>query len=130
LAAFATVSAMHRLLIAGLVAAAALTTAPAGAAPRRPAARLAGTWHTILSDGTNQHIAFHGRRFDVWVAKPDVASMKVAYRGHRVTFSDSTTCPGSGTYRWTLSHGRLRFTLLGTDPCHRAQLLPGKAWTR
>jgi hypothetical protein len=123
---------MHRTFVcaAAVLAAGALAAAPAGAASSRPAARLAGTWHTVLGDGTNQHIAFHGSRFAVWVAKPDVASMKVAYHGHRVTFSDSTTCPGRGIYRWTLAHGKLRFKLLGTDPCHRAQLLPGRAWTR
>jgi hypothetical protein len=123
---------MPRILAsaAAVVAAATLAAVPAAAAPRSSAARLAGTWHTVLGDGTNQHIAFHGGRFDVWVARPEVASMKVAYHGHRVTFSDSNTCPGRGTYRWTLSHGTLRFRLLGSDRCRRAQLLPGKAWTR
>lgn len=120
-----------RLFTASALAASALALAPvATAAPRSPAARLAGTWHTRLSDGTDQHIAFHGGRFLVYVTMPDVARMKVAYRGHRVTFWGSNTCPGRGTYRWRLSRGALRFRLVGSDPCHRAQLLPGKAWRR
>jgi hypothetical protein len=114
-------------------------TARSGAPPARSGASLAdsgappiiaGIWHHEFPGHVNQHIAFHGSQFLVYVERSDTATMSTRFHGNHVTFYDSNTCPGSGTYRWSVKHGALRFKLLGSDPCHRAQLLPHIRWTR
>ena len=44
--------------------------------------------------------------------------------GDQITFSGSTPCPDfSGTYTWSIEEERLRFTLIGDDPCGRKDFL-------
>jgi hypothetical protein len=97
--------------------------------PKPIPAPLAGEWHARFGS-VDQKIAFSGDSYRVWVKPDDVARGLAAVQGSRVRLYGSTTCGGSGTYRWSVVHGVLTFRQVGEDPCPRAQLLARTRWRR
>jgi hypothetical protein len=75
-------------------------------------------------------MALEPGQFRFYVDPADAATGRLAVKGSELTFSDSNTCSGAGTYRFTLSGSSLRLSPVGGDPCPRSAFVPGSAWTR
>ncbi len=55
----------------------------------------------------------------------------IAVQGDEIAFYRSIFCSGTGTYRWSLHKGSLRFTSTEPDPCGgRSAVLDGITYTR
>jgi hypothetical protein len=91
--------------------------AAAGAAP----SDLAGTWRRSF-EGAPLLLTLHDTGYFVQAAGGAGAG-RIFVEGDRITFSDSNRCEGTGTYTWRIEEERLRFTLLGDDPCGRVDFL-------
>jgi hypothetical protein len=67
-------------------------------------------------------------------AFPIPNSGRLSVSGNVLTFSRWTLCPSDvGRYRWSLSDGRLRLRLIGSDTCSgndRTVTLTSKPWTK
>jgi hypothetical protein len=92
-------------------------SAAAGAAP----SELAGTWRRSF-DGQPLLITLDETGYFVQAAGGAGAG-RIFVEGDRITFSDSNRCEGTGTYTWSIEDERLRFTLVGDDPCGRVDFL-------
>jgi hypothetical protein len=90
---------------------------------------LSGVWRMTFQ-GADQKLSLEHTTYQVYVVVTDAATGTVSVQGNDITFADSSTCSGQGTYSWKITHGALRFTPVGSDPCPRAGLLPIGAWTR
>lgn len=124
----AAVAAVTAVLLAGCSASQGTPVAvPTQSAPVPGA--LAGVWHTRF-EGADQKLALSGTSYEVYTDPADKAVGVVSVRGSQLTFSGSNTCQGSGTYRWSVLRSTLRLTLVGSDPCPRSGLLPGRSWSR
>ena len=91
--------------------------ASAGAAPTD----LAGTWRRSF-EGAPLVLTLHETGYSVQAAGGAGAG-RIFVEGDRITFSDSNRCEGTGTYTWSIEDERLRFTLMGDDPCARVDFL-------
>jgi hypothetical protein len=105
------------------------------APPSSPAAAaglprgLAGVWHKKVQ-GVDQKMALEPGQFRFYVDPADAATGKLSVSGERLTFSDSNTCSGVGSYRFQLAGTSLRLVAAGGDPCPRSAFITGRAWTR
>lgn len=115
-----------------------LPSRPVGAArisPETPSAErglpagLTGVWHKRFQGG-DQKMALQPGRFRFYVDPASAATGTLTVIGHDVTYSNSDTCPGTGTYRFALAGAALRLVAVGDDPCPRAAFMTGAPWTR
>ncbi len=91
----------------------------AGTAPPE----LAGTWRRAYL-GEPLFLTLDGNGYTVQAADGFGAG-RIFVEGDQITFSNSNRCDGdpAGTYTWGLENDRVRFTLVGEDPCGRAAFL-------
>lgn len=103
---------------AGPSASASASAAAEGTAPPE----LAGTWRRSF-EGAPLLLTLKGNGYTAQAAGGTGAG-RIFVEGDRITFSDSSRCrEGEGTYIWGFEDGRLRFTLVGEDPCGRVEFL-------
>lgn len=89
-------------------------TVPASASVEQ----LLGTWRTTLG-GTTVTLRLTADTYRIHRGT-SAGEGAVRIDGDRIDFFDSTLCPGTGEYRWSIIDGDLRFRSL-TEPC------PGRA---
>jgi hypothetical protein len=93
-------------------------SAQEGAAPPE----LAGTWRRSY-EGDPLLLTFQGTGYSIQVPG-ELGAGRIFVDGDRITFSAAGPCPdGTGTYTWAIEDERLRFTLIGEDPCARKDFL-------
>jgi hypothetical protein len=84
-----------------------------------------GVWRLTLRPGSFSLVS---------QAFPIPNSGRLSVSGNRLTLSRWTLCPSAvGRYRWSLSDGRLRLRVIGTDTCSgndRTVTLTSKPWTK
>lgn len=80
--------------------------------------QLLGTWRTTLG-GTTVTLRLTADTYRIHRGT-NAADGEVTIDGDRIDFFNSSLCPGTGEYRWSITDGDLRFRSL-TEPC------PGRA---
>jgi hypothetical protein len=84
-----------------------------------------GVWRLTLRPGRYTHLPY---------TTGISSSGRLSVSGNVLTFSKETLCPSAvGRYRWSLSDGRLRLRLIGSDTCSgndRTVVLTSKSWTK
>ena len=90
------------------------TTAPTST-PARPApAVLQGRWRAEVGAGI-AILTFTATDYAInWLG---AGNGRIEVEGDEITFSGSSGCPGSGTYRWSIEGDMLHFEPIGTDEC-------------
>lgn len=118
------------------VVASPVATPKASKSPRAPSptppdpapAELIGSWQMMLgTEKVTLDLAEHTYRVH---RGPELVGGRIAVRGDEIDFSHSTVCEATGTYRWTLEAGALKFTSIQRDPCGRAKVLDGQTYTK
>jgi hypothetical protein len=95
------------------------------------ASGLSGTWRTTVSRpwylaGT-YHITF---RPGHWLVSGPISSRGTdRVSGSKITIRGTGPCAASGTYRFALGRGTVKFTRI-SDPCPRSSLITAHAWRR
>ena len=94
------------------------TTAPTTAPTSTPAlpapAALQGAWRAEVGAGI-AILIFTATEYRInWLG---TGSGRIEVDGDEITFSGSSGCPGSGTYRWSIDGDQLHFEPVGTDAC-------------
>jgi hypothetical protein len=116
------------------VATASRTPSPRPTATPRPTApsvpsELRGVWSTTLSNGALLTLTLADTGYEI---KNDIETVRGGLRvaGGEITFLRSGACDGVGTYRWSLTGGRLAFEPVGDDQCPgRAGVIVGHTYT-
>jgi hypothetical protein len=104
---------------AATATAGASLSAAGGNAPRA----LQGVW-AVPGTSPRQLFEIDPSTYAAYIDPSDEAIGNVSVNGNHITFSNSNTCDGAGTYRWRLdSRGRLDLALIGEDPCPRSGFL-------
>jgi hypothetical protein len=122
--------AMKRMLLLAALCTFAAPFNAGGVTTGGATGRLAGIWRFPLDGGGYQRLQLNGHHYAVWVVPSDKARGSINVTGHTITFFGSNTCPGAGTYRFSITRGVLRFSLISNDPCPRAGLFPAQGWMR
>jgi hypothetical protein len=88
----------------------------------------------ILTEGDDRAVVFAlglclCYRGDHQVTYSAKGGMSVS--GHLITFYESKQCSGTGTYKWSLRKGHLRFVQAAgsSDLCLREPILTSRTWT-
>ena len=94
------------------------TTAPTDAPASTPAlpapAELQGRWRAVI-EAAPAVLTFTATDYTiVWRGG---GNGRIEVEGDEITFSGSSDCPGSGTYRWSIEGDTLHLEPAGTDPC-------------
>jgi hypothetical protein len=101
------------------------SASPSSAAEAEGAAppELAGIWRRGYQ-GELLFLTLDGNGYAVQVPG-ESGGGRIFVEGDRITFSNSNRCDGTGTYTWSIEDDRLRFSLIGEDPCRARFLLRG-----
>ena len=104
------------------------TATPRATAPSVPS-ELRGVWSTSLANGAPLTLTLTDAGYEI---KNDIEIIRGGMRvaGAEITFLRSGACDGVGTYRWSLTGGRLAFEPVGSDQCPgRAGVIAGHTYT-
>jgi hypothetical protein len=90
---------------------------------------LRGRWQTVLPppDSLTVSLTIGDRFYQIRRGGASAGTGgSVEAKGDRITFSRSSHCPGTGTYRWSLTEGKLQLASVAPDDCpSRAEVLDG-----
>lgn len=101
---------------------------PAAAAPAPAPPELQGTW-TAVFRGQRATLTLRETEYEfTWGVQPHVGTISVG--GDQIEFS-SSSCDGSGIYRWLLTGNSLLFSAVERDPCPgRSEFFNNRTYTR